>query len=87
MYIVGNLYYCNSNMGKMIKCQDKGIFTCIGRNGIPKKRFNTSEEAIHAAKKINEKNPNTTTKLVGYKCTNCHGYHLTTHFKRIRNNK
>ncbi len=67
----------------MQKCIDKGIFTCIGRNGTPKKRFDTAEQAIHAAKIINNKNGEASlTKLVGYKCSNCHGYHLTTHFKK-----
>lgn len=68
----------------MKKCIDKGIFTCIGRNGTPKKKFETAEHAIHAAKLINTKNSESTTKLVGYKCSNCHGYHLTTHFKKIK---
>lgn len=69
----------------MQKCIDKGIFTCIGRDGKPKRRFKTADEAIHAAKLINEKNgKDCLTKLVGYKCSNCLGYHLTTHFKRQR---
>lgn len=66
----------------MQKCVDKGMFTCIGRNGVPKRRFETSEQVIHAAKLINSKTPDSTTKLVGYKCSHCHGYHLTTHFKK-----
>lgn len=69
----------------MKKCVDKGIFTCIRRDGTPKKRFVTAEHAISAAKLINNNNTNSNTKLVGYKCTNCQGYHLTTHFKRVRN--
>lgn len=68
----------------MIKCIDNGIFTCIGRNGTPKRKFDTSEQAIHAAKLINSNNPLSLTKLVAYKCTHCNGYHLTTHFKRQR---
>ena len=68
----------------MIKCVDKGIFTCIGRNGNPKRRFDTPEQVISAAKLINGKNKDSNTKLVGYKCSHCHGYHLTTHLK---NNK
>lgn len=68
----------------MQKCYDKGVFTCISRHGVPKKRFETDAAAISAAKIINELNKNLPTKLVGYKCTQCHGYHLTTHLKRIR---
>lgn len=69
----------------MQKCIDKGIYTCIGRSGTPKRKFETADHAINAAKLINEKNKDSNTKLVGYKCTNCNGYHLTTHFKRVRN--
>jgi len=68
----------------MQKCKDKGIFTCISRNGAPKKRFETDNAAISAAKIINEINKESPTKLVAYKCSHCFGYHLTTHFKRIR---
>ena len=68
----------------MQKCIDKGIFTCISRHGVPKKRFETDAAAISAAKIINELNKDLPTKLVGYKCTHCHGYHLTTHLKRMR---
>lgn len=68
----------------MQKCYNKGIFTCISRHGVPKKRFETDASAISAAKIINEINIHLPTKLVGYKCTHCHGYHLTTNFKRIR---
>jgi hypothetical protein len=68
----------------MVKCVDKGIFTCIGRNGKPKVRYDNDGHAISAAKLINESDPKQLTKLVAYKCTHCLGYHLTTHFKRIR---
>jgi hypothetical protein len=69
----------------MRKCIDKGAFTCIGRSGKPKRRFETSEHAISAAKLINDRHKELTTKLVGYKCSHCHGFHLTTHTKRVRN--
>jgi hypothetical protein len=68
----------------MIKCKDKGIWTCIGRSGKPKRQFDTSDSAIHAAKIINLKDSKKDTKLVAYKCTNCHKYHLLTVLKRIR---
>jgi hypothetical protein len=60
----------------MIKCTDKGIWTCISRGGSPKKSYDTDNEAIRVAKFINEKNPDTNTKLVAYKCSNCRKYHL-----------
>lgn len=68
----------------MIKCTDKGIWTCIGRNGTPKKSFPSDKLAIQAAKTINEKNPKDDTKLVAYKCTNCNQYHLLTVKKKIK---
>ena len=39
----------------MIKCVDKGIWTCIGRNGVPKKSYPDDKSAISAAKIVNEK--------------------------------
>lgn len=68
----------------MQKCINKGAFTCISRHGVPKKRFETDNAAIAAAKIINNLNKDLPTKLVGYKCSHCGGYHLTTHLKRIR---
>ena len=62
----------------MIKCTDKGVWTCIGRNGKPKKAFASDKLAIQSAKTINEKDPKDGTKLVAYKCTNCNQYHLLT---------
>jgi hypothetical protein len=64
----------------MIKCTDKGFFTCISSDGKPKASFDTSDEAINKAKYLNQKYPKKNQKLVGYKCTNCHKYHLTTRF-------
>ena len=49
----------------MIKCTDKGKWTCIGRNGKSKKSYKTDNGAIMAAKIVNEKDPKTETKLVG----------------------
>ncbi len=66
----------------MIKCHHKGIWTCIGRSGVPKKSFSSDKMAIYAAKKINEKDPKDTTKLVAYKCTQCQQYHLLTVSKK-----
>lgn len=68
----------------MIKCTHKGIWTCIGRSGIPKKSFQTDVDAINAAKKINQSNPDLDTKLVAYKCTQCQKYHLLSVNKRKR---
>jgi len=68
----------------MIKCVDKGMFTCIGRNGTPKREFPSAEAAISAAKWANDKFPDEFTKQVGYKCTHCQKYHLTTVQKRQR---
>lgn len=68
----------------MIKCHDKGMWTCIGRNGVPKKSFPDDVSAISAAKIVNMNNPDSLTKLVGYKCTHCHKYHLLSVMKRVR---
>jgi hypothetical protein len=62
----------------MIKCVDKGIWTCISKSGVPKKSYNTDKSAISAAKIVNEKDPKIGTKLVAYKCTHCGLYHLLT---------
>ena len=69
----------------MIKCVDNGIMTCISKNGNPKNRYRSADLAIRAAKISNDKYSNGLTKLVAYKCTHCHYYHLTTKSKRIRN--
>lgn len=70
----------------MVKCVDHGVFTCISKNGNPKSRWDTSEEAIIYAKYLNNKfHKDDDLKLVGYKCTHCYKYHLTTHTKRKRN--
>jgi hypothetical protein len=62
----------------MVKCVDKGKFTCISRNGIPKKSYDTDNAAIAAAKIVNGKDPKPDTKLVAYKCCHCQKYHLLT---------
>lgn len=41
----------------MIKCIDKGIYTCIGRNGKPKVRYENDGHAISAAKLVNDSHP------------------------------
>lgn len=68
----------------MIKCFDKGMWTCISRNGTPKKSYDDDKSAINAAKIVNEKNNNKYTKLVAYKCTHCQKYHLLTVNKKVR---
>lgn len=68
----------------MIKCVDKGIWTCIGRNGFTKKSYLDDKSAISAAKIVNEKDPKQNTKLVAYKCTHCSKYHLLTVVKKIK---
>ena len=62
----------------MIKCTDKGKWTCINRLGVPKKSYGNSDAAISAAKLVNEHDSKKTTKLVAYKCTHCYKYHLLT---------
>jgi hypothetical protein len=62
----------------MIKCTNKGIWTCISRNGIPKKSYEDDKSAISAAKIVNQKHPKPDSKLVAYKCSYCHKYHLLT---------
>jgi hypothetical protein len=68
----------------MIKCVDKGIWTCIGRNGVPKKSYTDDKSAISAAKIVNEKDPKQYTKLVAYKCSHCNQFHLLTVNKKIK---
>jgi hypothetical protein len=68
----------------MIKCVDNGLLTCISRDGKPKSRWLTSDEAIKNAKYLNKKYANDNSKLVAYKCTHCNHYHLTTKFKKIK---
>jgi hypothetical protein len=67
----------------MIKCTDKGIWTCISRSGIPKKSYDTDNAAISAAKIVNLKDPKPDTKLVAYKCTHCQKYHLLSVMKKV----
>jgi hypothetical protein len=69
---------------EMIKCVDKGIWTCISKSGVPKKSYDDSDAAISAAKLVNKHDPKETTKLVAYKCTHCHKYHLLTVNKKIK---
>ena len=47
-----------------------------------KKVFDAHEDAIAACKKLNMK-PNRTHKLVSYKCTKCHKYHIGRNGKKI----
>ena len=68
----------------MIKCVNKGIWTCISNSGVLKKSYDNSDAAISAAKLVNKYDPKETTKLVAYKCTHCHKYHLLTVNKKIK---
>ena len=65
----------------MIKCTNNGVYACISKNNVPKKKFPNAQAAIDAAKWANEKFPSQFTKQVGYKCGHCQGYHLTTQNK------
>lgn len=66
----------------MIKCINNGKYTCISKEGKEKSRWGTDKEVIEKAKYLNVKYPVDTTKLVGYKCSNCGFYHLTTVLKK-----
>ena len=68
----------------MIKSKNYGHLNCISKRGELKSRWKTSDEIIEAAKKANTKYPSEETKVVGYKCSHCHHYHLTTTKKRQR---
>ena len=68
----------------MIKCVDNGLLTCFSRDGKPKSRWSSSDEAKEHAKYINKSNANDNSKLVAYKCTHCNHYHLTTKFKKVK---
>ena len=68
----------------MIKCVDKGIWTCIGSNDVPKKSYTDDKSAISAAKIVNEKDSKQYTKLVAYKCSHCAQFHLLTVNKKIK---
>lgn len=65
----------------MIKCVNKGKYTCINKTGLLKKAYVNQVEAISAAKTYNTKFPKVGAKLVAYKCIYCFKYHLTTRFK------
>jgi hypothetical protein len=71
----------------MVKCVDKGKWTCISQKGFPKKPYDSDKLAIEAAKKVNESNPDSLTKLVAYKCSHCHKYHLMSVYKKIKNGR
>lgn len=68
----------------MIKCKDSGEYTCVSRSGRLKQSYSTADLAIEKAKEVNDMNPNSPTKLIVYKCTQCHKYHLTSTKRRIR---
>ena len=48
---------------------------CTNSHGIPKKTFNSFEDAMRLAKIINKK-PKTIRKLVAYKCSCCLKFHI-----------
>lgn len=66
----------------MIKGAKIGKWSCVAKNGKPKKKFGTPELVIKAAKKHNATSKNPYKKLVGYKCAYCHKYHLTMKSKK-----
>lgn len=69
----------------MIKSTDNGIYSCISKSGKEKNRYNSSDEVIAEAKRVNKKyHSDKPSKVVGYKCPHCHYYHLTTTRKRVR---
>lgn len=68
----------------MFKCVDNGKDTCYSKSGEPKSRWSTDKEAIEKAKRLNEKFYDPDTKLVAYKCSHCHYYHLTRKKRRKR---
>lgn len=47
---------------------------CINATGLPKKTFNTFEDAVKWAKRMNE-NPKFIYKQVAYKCKKCLKFH------------
>ena len=55
----------------MIKCFDKGMWTCISRNGTPKKSYDDDKSAINAAKIVNEKNNFIPFNLQYFFCPKC----------------
>ena len=50
-------------------------FKKYGNRLVPKKQYNTQDEAIDDAKIINKK-PHQIHKVVPYRCSICHKYHL-----------
>ena len=62
----------------MQKGLNNGLYSCISKGGNPKSAWNTSDEVIDKAKRINNYNQSKETKLVGYKCPQCFKYHLKT---------
>lgn len=52
----------------------KPLRQCINAHGRPKKTFQTFEDAVEWAKKMN-KNPKFIHKQVAYKCHNCLKFH------------
>lgn len=68
----------------MIKCYNSGPMTCFSKKGDLKSRYDTADKAIRAARVVNITHPERPTKLVGYKCSHCGYYHLTSKPKRVR---
>lgn len=68
----------------MEKGKNYGIYSFIAKSGKPKSRWETDKEAIENAKYLNKKYPKDNSKLVAYKCPNCHKYHLKTNYKNVQ---
>lgn len=71
----------------MLKVNHKSTRSCFTKDGKLKSRWPNNKEAIKAAKHLNQKFPNKDTKLVAYKCHECHYFHLTRKPKGKRNKK
>lgn len=68
----------------MISGSTNNSKACYSHSGKLKTAYNTSDEAINAAKYVNSKDKLSPNKLVAYKCMCCFKYHLTSKPKRIR---
>ena len=58
----------------------------IGLTFIPKKQYDTLEDAIKVAKMINKKE-NQIHKVVSYKCDRCHKFHVGKNGKLLEDKK
>lgn len=61
-----------------LKLNDEGVMV-----EVPKKSFNTLDEAIIACKKVNSF-PDIKEKVVSYKCQTCYKYHIGRNGKQLK---